>query len=244
MYPHERSLVKQMSGRPFVLLGVNNDKEEDTVKEAIKENDLNWRSWIDGKGGPIVKKFKIRGFPTILLIDHEGVIRYHSSEHRIRAPKVLDATIEALVAAAEAAGPSLREFVDASGKFKIMGSYDRFVKGKVYLIDENDEEKKIPWSKLSTECQNYVASKRLKEDGYGRFVKKDVAFPFDKPMKFTDKSGDHSIRATYIGLDRTNVIFYDKAGKEIKIRYRDLSQESKDMINSENKRRKATSPNP
>ena len=34
MYPHERSLVQKMQGKPFVLLGVNSDKSRDTAKNA------------------------------------------------------------------------------------------------------------------------------------------------------------------------------------------------------------------
>lgn len=241
MYPHERSLVNSMSGRPFVLLGVNNDSKIETVKKAIKKNNLNWRSWYDGKGGPIVKEFGIRGFPTIFLVDHDGVIRYKN----LRGER-LDMAIEKLVSIAESAGmtggsgPSakLREFADVSGKHRITASYKKFSKGKVYLENEEEEEIKIPWGKLCLEDRQYIALKRLKEDGLDRIAKTKVEFPFDELQEFNDKSGEHTIKATYIGLERTQVIFWDKNGKEIKIRYRDLSEESRDYIAEENKRRK------
>ena len=76
MYGHERSLVEDMNGRPFVLLGVNSDKEKSRVKTAMKENNLNWRSFLDGStSGTISKSFAIRSWPTIFLIDHNGVIQ-------------------------------------------------------------------------------------------------------------------------------------------------------------------------
>ena len=31
MYPHERSLVKKMEGKPFVLLGVNSDADREQI---------------------------------------------------------------------------------------------------------------------------------------------------------------------------------------------------------------------
>ncbi len=249
MYPHERSLVKNMSGRPFVLLGVNNDEEIETVKKAIKKNNLNWRSWCDGDGGPIVKEFGIHAFPTVFLIDHEGVIRYRSSEHpEIRHPEVLEEAVEMLVSTAESAGmtggsePSskLREFADISGKHRITGAYTDFAKGTVYLQNEDNKEIKVPWAKLSLEDRQYIALQRLKGSGLDRIAKAKTLIPFDDLHEFTDKSGEHSIKATYIGLDRTSVIFWDENGNEIKTRYRDLSDTSRDYIAKENKRRKGS----
>ena len=34
MYPHERSLVKEMENKPFVLLGVNSDTDRAKIKVA------------------------------------------------------------------------------------------------------------------------------------------------------------------------------------------------------------------
>jgi hypothetical protein len=77
MYPHERSLVKRLADKPFALLGVNTDMDKDKLKEVLKEEKITWRSWIDGgTDGPICKKWHVRGFPTIYVLDHKGVIRY------------------------------------------------------------------------------------------------------------------------------------------------------------------------
>ncbi len=79
MYPHERSLVKEFSDAPFALIGVNSDKDLEKVRQIVKAKDLSWRSFWNGpKGGrgPISAQWNIRGWPTIVLIDHEGIIRY------------------------------------------------------------------------------------------------------------------------------------------------------------------------
>ena len=47
MYPHERSLVKRLEGKPFALLGVNSDTK-DRVRQAMKKENITWRSWWDG----------------------------------------------------------------------------------------------------------------------------------------------------------------------------------------------------
>jgi len=77
MYPHERSLVKRMEGKPFALLGINSDPKE-RLRQAMKRENITWRSWWDGGNtrGPIAKAWNIKGWPTIYVLDHKGVIRY------------------------------------------------------------------------------------------------------------------------------------------------------------------------
>jgi hypothetical protein len=100
MYDHERSLVKRYQNRPFVMLGVNTDKDAAALKRAQEKRDLPWRSFADGPpGGPIVTEWGIDGFPTLFLIDAQGNIR---NSHVGPPPaEELDGEIEALVREAE-----------------------------------------------------------------------------------------------------------------------------------------------
>jgi peroxiredoxin len=77
MYPHERSLVAKLKDKPFVLIGVNSDPL-DKARAAVQRENLTWRSFWDGGNtrGPIATAFQVRGWPTIYVLDHEGVIRY------------------------------------------------------------------------------------------------------------------------------------------------------------------------
>jgi hypothetical protein len=77
MYPHERSLVTRMEGKPFVLLGVNSDSDRDKLKEVLKEEKITWRSFWDGgkTDGPIATRWNVEMWPTVYLLDHRGVIR-------------------------------------------------------------------------------------------------------------------------------------------------------------------------
>ena len=85
MYPHERSLVRKLADKPFVIIGVNSDKDLEKLRETVKAKDITWRSFWngpDGTSGPISKRWQVRGWPTLYVLDAEGVIRYkgHRSE--------------------------------------------------------------------------------------------------------------------------------------------------------------------
>jgi hypothetical protein len=101
MYPHERSLVKKMEDKPFVLVGINSDQDRDKLKDVMKQEEITWHSFWNGggTGGPISKKWNVRGWPTMYVIDHKGVIRHKY----LGSPgdEVLDKVIEDLVKEAE-----------------------------------------------------------------------------------------------------------------------------------------------
>jgi hypothetical protein len=43
---------------------------------VVAAQEIPWRSWYDGRGGPIGKQWNVRFLPSILVLDHKGVIRY------------------------------------------------------------------------------------------------------------------------------------------------------------------------
>ena len=97
MYPHERSLVQKMEGRPFALIGINSDEDREALKKVIQKESLAWRSfWDVNTSGPIATSWNINGWPTIYVLDHKGVIRSIN-------PQDMDKTIEELVVEAEKA---------------------------------------------------------------------------------------------------------------------------------------------
>lgn len=77
MYPHERSLVKKLEGKPFVILGINSDPK-DHLKQVIKKENMTWRSWWDGgdTDGPIQRAWNIHSWPTTFVLDSKGIIRF------------------------------------------------------------------------------------------------------------------------------------------------------------------------
>ncbi len=94
LVPQERELVRRMVGKPFVLLGVNGDEDKDRLMYQIKEHQINWRSfYAGGPYGPICRDWNVEGWPTVYVIDRNGIIRYKGA----RDEKKLDRAVEELL---------------------------------------------------------------------------------------------------------------------------------------------------
>ena len=94
MYPHERSLVKQLADEPFAIIGVNSDPDLDSIREVVKEKNITWRSFWNGEegtSGPISATWNVSSWPTVYIIDSKGVIRH-------KRPRDIDSAITELLA--------------------------------------------------------------------------------------------------------------------------------------------------
>jgi peroxiredoxin len=94
MYPEEREIVKSLSGKPFVILGVNADGS-DTLKQLLDEKKITWPCWADGKDGPIAEDWQVESYPTMFVIDEKGIIR--EKFVGMTKPGLLKTTVEKLV---------------------------------------------------------------------------------------------------------------------------------------------------
>jgi protein-disulfide isomerase-like protein with CxxC motif len=97
MIPHERSLVKRLESKPFVLLGVNSDRDPDKLKKDLKTNQVTWRSFQNERKDDkaIAQEWQVQGWPTLYLIDHKGTIQ----KRWLGSPRteVLDREVDKLV---------------------------------------------------------------------------------------------------------------------------------------------------
>lgn len=76
MIPHEREMVKKLEGKPFLLVSVSADDQKETLTKFLEKEPMPWTHWWDnGTDNPVLKKYRVRAFPTLYLIDHTGVIR-------------------------------------------------------------------------------------------------------------------------------------------------------------------------
>jgi thiol-disulfide isomerase/thioredoxin len=102
MYPRERALVKNLEGRPFALVTIDADDDLEKLKAAWRVEENPWRCvWDGGWDGAINTAWNIQEYPTIYVLDHEGVIRYKASHDPGRE---LDLVVERLVKGLESAG--------------------------------------------------------------------------------------------------------------------------------------------
>ena len=86
----------RLKDEPFALIGVNSDSDIEELRPRLKEENITWRSFWNGpKGtrGPISTKWNVTGWPTIYVIDHEGVIRFKN----VRGEK-MDEAVDQLLA--------------------------------------------------------------------------------------------------------------------------------------------------
>ena len=102
MLPGEVKLTARMNGRPFALLGVNTDESVDKLRSVMKEHGITWRNfWADqASKDSLPRKWNIRGYPTMFLVDHKGVIR---KKYLGVDEAEFERDVDALVAEAEAA---------------------------------------------------------------------------------------------------------------------------------------------
>ena len=102
MLPAEKALVQRLEKKPFALVAVNSDPVA-KLPQILADNGITWRQAVEGSTtGPIPTQWNVSAWPTIYVIDHEGVIRFKG--HRYE-----DALIDDLVAAAEKSGAKKRE---------------------------------------------------------------------------------------------------------------------------------------
>jgi thiol-disulfide isomerase/thioredoxin len=74
----EWSLVERLERKPFALLGIDGDADRQKALKTIAKERMNWPSWWDQRDGdgPIATAWNVHTWPTLYILDHNGVIRY------------------------------------------------------------------------------------------------------------------------------------------------------------------------
>ncbi len=74
--------MEELKDQPFALIGVNSDSLEQANK-AVAENELNWRSFQNEPEGfkkSISADWKVKGWPTIVVLDADMKVRYRGHD--------------------------------------------------------------------------------------------------------------------------------------------------------------------
>ncbi|HEY1188070.1 MAG TPA: thioredoxin-like domain-containing protein, partial [Gemmata sp.] len=83
----------------FELISVSADDKKETLQKFLEKEKMPWTHWWDqGPESAVLKKYRVRAFPTLYLIDHTGVIK-HKWVGNPGNDKI-DAAVEELVKAA------------------------------------------------------------------------------------------------------------------------------------------------
>lgn len=105
-YPFQRRMLKRYEEEKVVLLGVNSDRDLETVKEAKERERLHYRTWWDeSTRGPIAQSWVVWAWPTTYILDGQGVIRHVNPD-----PRQLIEAVDALLReqrAADSAHPTM-----------------------------------------------------------------------------------------------------------------------------------------
>jgi thiol-disulfide isomerase/thioredoxin len=76
--PILRNLQKKYSGKDFQLVGISSDEDEDVWSTFVAAHQMDWLEYID-LSGKVLRSFKIESFPTYIVLDKDGVIRFRQS---------------------------------------------------------------------------------------------------------------------------------------------------------------------
>jgi len=82
-YPHQREMLETHADEPFAIVAVNSDDDPAEAKQAKIDNELPYPAWFDGGStkGPIATRWGVTGWPTVYILDSQGVIRFAGRRH-------------------------------------------------------------------------------------------------------------------------------------------------------------------
>jgi peroxiredoxin len=70
-----RNLHKRMRDKPFVMIGVSVDTDEEKWKAFVGKQEMAWPQFFD-RERKVARAFGVNAFPTYIVIDHDGIIRH------------------------------------------------------------------------------------------------------------------------------------------------------------------------
>ena len=100
--PELRNLYTRYSkDASFVLIGISSDYDEGVWREFTGRNRMVWPQYRD-HDRRIQEAFNIHGYPTYVIIDHEGILRFQSSGYGANLDAAIKRQMRAAAQSAEA----------------------------------------------------------------------------------------------------------------------------------------------
>jgi thiol-disulfide isomerase/thioredoxin len=88
--PQVKEVAAHFKDQPVTIFGMNTDKKDEDAQFVIDKMALNYDNL---KATGIPEKYKVRGFPTLIILDQEGVIR---DLHNGYSPDLKEKVIESI----------------------------------------------------------------------------------------------------------------------------------------------------
>ncbi len=76
--PTMKNVKKRFTGKGFELIGISSDDDEDVWRTFVEAKQMDWQEYID-LSGELLEAFNIDSFPTYIVLDKDGVIRFRQS---------------------------------------------------------------------------------------------------------------------------------------------------------------------
>lgn len=72
--------MKLHANDKFQVIGVNTDSDPEDYAKKAKDAEVTWRNvWSGSPSGGVPSVFGIQAFPTVILVDKEGVARWQGN---------------------------------------------------------------------------------------------------------------------------------------------------------------------
>ena len=101
--PHLRKIHAKSEKDPIELLSISNDSDEGVLRDFVADNDMDWPQIWDSDRELTRKIFKISRYPTLMVVGHDGVVRYRQSGWGSEVERQLDSQIAKAIRAAKKA---------------------------------------------------------------------------------------------------------------------------------------------
>lgn len=76
MLPDLRKMVARLEDEPFTLLGINSDgMDAEALKAKFEKSGVVWPNLFEAQERAISREWNVQGYPTIYVLDHQGVIQ-------------------------------------------------------------------------------------------------------------------------------------------------------------------------
>lgn len=95
-------IQKKYKDDPLVIIGVSADRSQEPWKAFIEQHKLAWAHFYDERR-MMASRFAVGGYPTYILIDHEGIIQYRQQGWNPQVDARIDGETRSLIKRAKAA---------------------------------------------------------------------------------------------------------------------------------------------